>query len=291
MKENTHESRDLFIKSNSKEKIMNKIYWLLFIGFILFSIILVIFNRNNTTICPCVLGIYIMMFLADFVLFYILTIKDIGKNIFNFIFRGLAFILILEIFFYPILYWATKNHYISYFTLLAIFIFVWIYIINISDYKVVKFANSIVAVGLAVLLKINSVIWKFIAIQKGHEAVQVPFKNITVSYEFILDLFLSPLFIITVVGGLFSEYKLYHLKKVKNGQEKEVEVEKVESPEVKSIAEVEKTASSIEIRSYSETASNIEIKSYSKTGSVNINIKHKKDGTTTEEIINITFMN
>lgn len=283
MKENTHESRELFIKSNNKEKIMNKIYWLLFIGFILFSIILIIFNRNNTIICPCLLGIYFMIFLADFVLFYILTIKDIGKNIFNFIFRGLAFILILEIFFYPILYWVTKNHYISYLTLLTVFIFVWIYIINISEYKVIKFANSIVAVGLAVLLKFNSLIWKFVAIQKGHEAVQVPFKNITVSYEFILDLFLSPLFIITVLGGLFSEYKLYHLNKVKNGNEKEVEFEYIENAEVKSIEKVKKTASSIEIRSCSE------IKSYSETGSVNINIKQKKDGITIEETINVTF--
>ncbi len=278
MKESKHESRDVLIKSN-KEKIMNKIYWLLFIGFILFSIVIVILNRNNKIICPCTLGIYFMLFLTDFVLFYILTRKDIGKNIFNFIFRGLSFILVSEIFFYPIIYWVTKNHYISYSILLAIFVLAWIYIINISDYKVVKFANSIVAVGLAVLLKINSMIWKFIAIQKGHEAVQVSSKNITVSYEFILDVFLSPLFIITVLAGLFFEYKHYHLKKDKNAQEKEIKVENVKSREFKSIVEVEKTASSLEIKSYSEV------------GSVNINIKCKKDGTTTEDTVNITFTN
>ena len=196
----------------SWNKIFNLIFWGLFIVVFLFSIHLLECKIHDVEISSTKNRFLIALLFIYFSLFLLLTKKDYGKNIFDFILRFSSIILLLTIATLFTNIYLIMNKTFLYCILLLLFTTIWIAINKSSDFKIVKFGNSIVAVVLAIFLYINGFIWTILKVKGTCQTTDFIIKGVEMSYEQVVNIILFPLFFMTAICGLYFSYRSFRLE-------------------------------------------------------------------------------
>lgn len=194
------------------DKVFSLFYWVLFIAIFLFSINLLVCKINNIEIGSVKIKLLLAVLLIYFSLFFLLTRKDYGKNVFNFILRSSSVILLLTLATLFINISLIMNNIFFYCFLLLLFTFLWIIINKSSDFKIVKFGNSIIAVVLAMFLYINGFIWTILRMKGIFQKLDFVIKSVQMTYEQLVIIILFPLFFMTSICGLYFSYRSFTLE-------------------------------------------------------------------------------
>lgn len=193
-------------------KFLYTAFWTLAFCLCIFYLYFRICNANDIKIGSHEIIFFLTLLLINLILFLFLTIKDTGNVITILIIRFSSIMLLLTMaLFFQMLYFIVDLTFI-YFILLIIFTLLWIALNNSKDIRAVKFANSFIAVFLAIALHVNTYIWTIMKIKSNITTLGVPINGVELQYEQIVNIIVCPILIMTAVCGLYYTCKSSRLK-------------------------------------------------------------------------------
>ena len=227
MRKNKHKSRDLHKiakdkltekvkKQNFTEKFLSIAFWLLLSIVIFISSYFLLCSRKNIEIKSSEIGFLMTLFFIFVSIFIVLTIKGSGKSIYDRILRVSSIVLLIMTCSFFLVFYIIINMPYLYVIFLLASIVIWIFINDSGDSKVVKSANSVVAVILAVVSYVNGFIWDILKVKGKFQTIGFQIEGVEITFELIFKIIMFPLFCMTAFCSLYSTYKSFSLEDNKN---------------------------------------------------------------------------
>lgn len=203
-------------KQSFTEKFLSVAFWLLLSLLACISLYFHFSSRKNIEPKSSEIGFFVTLILLFLIVFFLITIKGSGKTIYDLILRVSSIILLIMAFsIFPVFYIIINLPYL-YIIFLLVSTVIWTYVNNLGDSKVVKSANSVVAVILAIASYVNGFIWDILKIKDKFQTIGFQIEGVEITYELIFKIIIFPLFCMTAICSLYSTYKSFRLEDNKN---------------------------------------------------------------------------
>lgn len=205
--------RKKILKNQDKLKVFKKVYFFSLLAFLLYGIFIMrldfnIYIKNSIFLAICAINL-----ISNF----ISNLKDMCTSISGFLKLSIFTTIILG----SIIYFMFANYivdeYLAYGMIVLIFTIIWSFLSTLSEAKVGKFANTIVAVVVGILLQTNSFIWSILELTRTDINFEMPPNELNLTSYKIMELSINtvlfPFFVMAAVGALACAYKEYWKEK------------------------------------------------------------------------------
>lgn len=208
------EIRNKIISDDKKIILANRVYFISSGFFILYSLFLV--NLQFNEFIKNVL--FLIISLTNLFSGFLSKMKEMCTSISGFLKTALIATFIIGIFSYIGLSKYVKDSYWLYAIIIIIFTLIWSFLSTLSDPKIGKISNAIIAVVIGIAIQANSFIWSVFELDGINRGYEQPYIGLQFSeYELMeisINALLFPFFVMVTVGALACAYKEYWLEEI-----------------------------------------------------------------------------
>lgn len=205
--------REAIIKNHDKLKVFKKVYSFSLVAFVLYGFFIMRLDFN----IDIKNSIFLVICVINLISTFIFNLKYMCTSISGFLKLSLLTTIILGSIIYFMFFNYIVNEYLSYAMIVLLFTLIWSFLSTLSEAKVGKLANSIVAVVVGILLQANSFIWSILELTRVDINFKIPPNELNLtSYkvmELLINTMLFPFFVMAAVGALVCACKEYWKEK------------------------------------------------------------------------------